>query len=127
MATLDTCVSPAPYFTVHPGKLAEFKALCDQMVQKTNAEPGALYCGFAFDGDQAFSREGYANADAWLAHLGNIGEIFGAMLKVADLTRLEVHATEAELVKVRKTLADMGIKAQCYALECGFRRALAMA
>ena len=122
MATNDTAVSPAPYFTVKPGKLAEFKQLCVQMVEKTREEPGALYCGFCFDGDQAYSREAYQNADAWIAHLGNIGEIFGEMLKIAELSKLEVHATDAELVTVRKVLADMGISAQCWTLECGFRK-----
>jgi hypothetical protein len=122
MATTDTSVSPGPYFKVHDGKMAEFKALCVQMVDKTAEEPGALYCGFCFDGDQAFSREAYANADAWVAHLGNIGDIFGEMLKVADLSRLEVHGPEAELVTVRKTLGDMGLQASVYALECGFRK-----
>ena len=122
MATQDSCVSPAPYFKVHAGKMADFKKLCEQMVQKTGEEPGALFCGFAFDGDQAFAREGYKDADAWLAHLGNIGEIFGEMLKVADLARLEIHGSEAELVKVRKALADMGMQAQFFTLECGFRR-----
>jgi hypothetical protein len=120
--TTDTSVSPGPYFKVKPGKLAEFKALCDQMVQETSEEPGALYCGFCFDGDQAFSREAYQNADAWVAHLGNIGAIFGEMLKVADLARLEVHGPETELVKVRKVLSDMGIPAQCWTLEYGFRK-----
>jgi len=122
MATQDSSVSPAPYFKVHEGKLGDFKKLCDQMVEKTGEEPGALFCGFAFDGDQAFARESYADADAWQTHLGNIGEIFGEMLKVADLTRLEVHGSEAELVKVRKALADMGMEAQFFTLECGFRR-----
>ena len=125
MATTDTSISPAPYFTVKPGKMAEFKSLCEQMVQKTSEEPGALYCGFCFDGDQAFSREAYQNADAWVAHLGNIGAIFGEMLKVADLSRLEVHGPAAELVTVRKVLDQMGIQAQCWTLECGFRRGLA--
>lgn len=122
MATEDSCVSPAPYFKVHAGKLAEFKALSVQMVNKTAEEPGALHCAFAFDGDQAFAREGYASADAWLAHLGNIGAIFGEMMKVADIARLEVHGPEAELVKVRKALSDMGMQAQYFTVECGFRK-----
>jgi len=125
MATTDTSVSPAPYFAVKPGKLAEFKQLCEQMVQKTSDEPGALYCGFCFDGEQAFSREAYVDADAWTAHLANIGAIFGEMLKVADLTRLEVHGPEPELVKVRKVLGEMGIPAQCWTLEYGFRKSMA--
>ncbi len=122
MATTDTSVSPAPYFTVKAGKLGEFKDLCDQMVRKTSEEPGAMYIGFCFDGDHAFSREAYQDADAWVAHLGNIGAIFGEMLKVADLARLEVHGPESELVKVRKVLGEMGIPAQCFALEYGYRR-----
>ncbi|MBM3776930.1 MAG: hypothetical protein FJW23_01660 [Acidimicrobiia bacterium] len=122
MPTQDSCVSPAPYFKVQAGKMAEFKALCEQMVQKTGEEPGALYCGFAFDGDQVFAREGYEHADAWLAHLGNIGAIFGEMLKVAEITRLEVHASEPELVKVKKALSDMGMQAQYFTVESGFRR-----
>jgi hypothetical protein len=121
----DTTISPAPYFRVQPGKLAEFKALCERMVQKTSTEPGALYCGFCFDGDQAFSREAFEDADAWLAHLGNIGDIFGEMLKVAEITRLEFHGSDAELAKVRKALADMGMQAQLFTLEGGFRRSAA--
>ena len=122
MATTDTSVSPGPYFKVHDGKMAEFKALCEKMVDKTATEAGALYCGFCFDGDEVFAREAYTDADAWVAHLGNVGELFGELLKVADLTRLEVHGPEAELVKVRKTLSDMGMKAAVYSLECGFRK-----
>ena len=125
MATQDTCVSPAPYFKAKAGKLAEFKTLCDQMVQKTAEESGALYCGFCFDGDEAYCREGYQNAEAWLAHLGNIGAIFGEMLKVADITRLEVSGPEAELVKVRKALSEMGMQAKYFTLEYGVRKGLA--
>jgi hypothetical protein len=122
MATNDMCCSSAPYFKAHEGKLEALKTLCDQLVQKTSEESGCLYCGFSFDGDETFCREGYENADAWLAHLGNIGEIFGEMLKVSDLTRLEVHAAASDVPKVRKTLGDMGIEAQVFALEYGFRK-----
>ena len=38
MATQDSCVSPAPYFKVHDGKMEDFKKLCVQMVQKTEED-----------------------------------------------------------------------------------------
>lgn len=123
MATQDTCVSVAPYFKAHDGKLDAFKALCDQLVQMTSQETTALYCGFGFDGAQAVCREAYQNADAWLAHLQIVGGVFGEMLKVADLTRLEFHAPEQELVKVRKAIADMGLQAQLFTIGDGYRRA----
>jgi hypothetical protein len=121
----DNIVAPAPYFKVQPDKIAEFKTLCERMVQKTSTEPGALYCGFGFDGDEAYSREAYQDADAWLAHLGNIGEIFGEMLKVSSITRLEFTGSEPELAKVRKALADMGMQAKFFTVESGFRRSAA--
>lgn len=122
MATLDSTVSPAPYFKVKPGHQAEFRNLCNRLVEETRKESGALYCGFCFDGDSVFAREAYENADAWLAHLKSVGELFGEMLKFADLTRLEIHSSEQELVKVRAALASMGMQAQLFTLEYGFRR-----
>jgi quinol monooxygenase YgiN len=121
MATADTCLSSAPYFTARPGRLEAFKVLCNRLVEATSAEPGCLYCGFSFDGDQAHCREGYRDAGAWLDHLENVGAIFGEMLEVADLTRLEIHGAEHELAKIRKPVADMGLNARLFTLEYGFR------
>ena len=41
---------------------------------------------------------------------------------MSDLTRLEVHAAASDVPKVRKTLGDMGIEAQVFTLEYGFRK-----
>ena len=121
MATSDTCCSIAPYFKAHEGKLAAFKTLADKLVETAKGEAGCLYCGFSYDGDQAYCREGYKDADAWLAHLGLVGETFGEIMKVADITRLEVHAGAGDVAKVKKTLGDMGMKAQVFTVESGFR------
>ena len=53
MATSDTCVSIAPYFKAHDGKLQAFKTLCDDLVRIASGESTCLYCGFGFDGSQA--------------------------------------------------------------------------
>jgi len=42
MATDDTMCTIVPYFTVQEGKMDEFKALGDQMIEKTEWRPGIL-------------------------------------------------------------------------------------
>ncbi len=120
MATQDKCVSIVPYFKVADGKLAAFKALCEQFVAKTETEAKALYYGFCFDGDQAHCREGYVGAEGLLAHLDNVGALLQEALTIAELTRLEVHGVEEELAKLREPLA--AYNPQYFTLECGFRR-----
>jgi quinol monooxygenase YgiN len=120
MATKDKCVTIVPYFTIHEGKTEPLKALCEQFVEKSSAEPGCLYYGFSFDGNAVHCREGYRDADAVLAHLANVGTLLTELLKISDLVRLEIHGIEAELAKLRGPLADY--KPQYFVLEYGFRR-----
>lgn len=120
MATQDKCCSIVPYFKIQNGKVDDFKALCEQFVAKTKDEPKCLYYGFSFDGDQAHCREGYADANGLLAHLDNVGALLQEALKIAELTRLEIHGLEEELAKLREPLA--GLNPQFFTLEYGFRR-----
>jgi len=120
MATQDTCVSIAPYFKVAEGQLDAFKALCEQFVAKTEAEPKALYYGFSLDGDLVHCREAYTDAEGLLAHLENVGALLEEALKISDLTRLEIHGLESELAKLRGPLADYN--PHYFSLEYGFRR-----
>ena len=119
MATDDRCCTIVPYFKIHSGKIPQFKALCEQFVEKTKTEQGCLYYGFSFDGDQAFCREGYRDAEAAIAHVENVGSLLTEALKIADLVRLELHGPEAELEKLRGPFADL--KPQYFRLEYGFR------
>jgi len=120
MATEDKCCTIVPYFKVHDGKLDDFKALCEQFVDKTQTEAKCLYYGFGFDGDQAHCREGYEDAEGLLAHLENVGSLLAQALEIADITRLEVHGPGEELQKLRAPLADLS--PQFFTLEYGFRR-----
>lgn len=121
MATLDdTGVSFAPYFDVPAERMTEFQALVDEFVAATANEPGCLYYGFCFDGRQAFCREAYADGDAFLAHLDNVGELFARAQQIATVTRMEMHGPETELTKLRKPLAELDIA--WFVQECGFRR-----
>ncbi len=120
MATQDKCCTIVPYFKVSSGKLEAFKKLCEQLVDKTNNESKCLYHGFSFDGEQAHCREGFEDADGVLVHLENVDYLLKDALKIADITRLEIHGPEEELAKLREPLANL--KPQFFILEYGFRR-----
>lgn len=119
MSKPDQCCSLAPYFKIHEGKVDDFKGVCQAFIDKTINEPGCLYYSFSFDGNDAHCREGYADAAALLAHLESVGAELQEALKIADITRLEVHAPAAEMAKLRGPLA--GLNPQFFTLESGFR------
>ena len=120
MATSDRAVSIAPYFKVHTGQLAAFRELCQRFVAKTEPEPGCLYYGFSFEGDEVHCREAYADAEGLLAHLGSVGELIAEAMELADMTRVEIHGPAEELAKLRAPLHDLA--PQYFTLEFGFRR-----
>ena len=120
MATQDTCCTIVPYFKVAAGKMAPFRALCEQFVTKTEGEERCLYYGWSFDGDLVHCREGYRDAGGLLAHLESVGALLQQLLQVSELARLEVHGPAEELAKLRGPLA--GLKPQFFTLEYGFRR-----
>ena len=100
-------VSLHPYFKVHPGKLEAVKAGFPRFVEKTATEKDCLFYGFTASGDEVLCREAYESADGVLAHLENVGALLAEMLKMADLTRVEVHGPAAELEKLKKPLAHL--------------------
>lgn len=120
MSERDTCCTLVPYFKIHEGQVDTFRAGCDRFVEKTLEEPKCMFYGFSFSGDEAHCREGYEDAEALLQHLDNVGALLEEALKIADITRLEVHGPESELNKLREPLA--GLNPQFFTLEVGFRR-----
>lgn len=107
MSALSNFVSIHPYFKVHPGKLETVKAGLPRFVEKTKAEKENLFYEFTVNGDEVFCREGYKSAAGLPAHLDNIGALLTEMLKMADLTRIEVHGPAAELEKLKGPLAHL--------------------
>lgn len=118
--TEDTCCTIAPYFKIHEGKLDEFKKFCEAFIEATRSEANCLYYGFSFDGDEAHCREGYKDAEALLVHLGNVGSLIEQSLKIAEITRLEVHGLESELAKLREPLQQFNPR--YFTLEYGIRK-----
>jgi quinol monooxygenase YgiN len=116
----DTSCSLMPYFKVHAGKLDDFKMLCERFVETTRPEPGCLYYGFSFDGDVAFCREAYVDAEAVLAHVQTVGALLVEAAKISDMIRLEIHGPESEIAKLRGPAASLN--PQFFVVECGFRK-----
>ena len=87
---------------------------------KTQSEPQNLYYGFTLNGDEVFCREAYTGAEGVVAHLANVGPELDEMLKLADITRLEIHGPTGELAKLRAPLA--ALSPQWFEFECGVSR-----
>ncbi len=107
MSVISNFVTLNPYFKAHPGKRETIKAGFAAFVEKTATENKNLFYGFSTNGDDFFCREGYADAEGILAHLGNVGALLAEMLKMADLIRVEVHGPAAELEKLKGPLAHL--------------------
>jgi quinol monooxygenase YgiN len=120
MSTQDKSCTIVPYFEVPADKLDRFKEICEQCVAQTSSEPKCLYYGFSFNGNIAHCREGYADAEAALAHMENIEPLLSEALKLAKVIRLELHGLADELAKLRGPLAKF--EPEFFVLEYGFRR-----
>jgi hypothetical protein len=103
----DNVVSIHPYFKVHPGKMAEFKASLPAFIEKVAAEPKNLYYDFTIHGDEVFCREAYIGAEGLLEHLDIVGALLGPLMKLTDIARIEVHGPAAELEKLKGPLAGL--------------------
>ena len=103
-------VSLHPYFRVHPGKLEAVKDGLPLFVEKTATEKDNLFYEFSVNGDELFCREAYGSAEGVLAHLDNVGGLLAEMLKIADITRVELHGPAEELEKLKKPLAHLNPK-----------------
>ncbi|MDB6140078.1 MAG: hypothetical protein JWO94_3150 [Verrucomicrobiaceae bacterium] len=113
-------VSIHPYFKAHPGKVEAFKQALPAFIEKTGTEAGNLYYEFTSNGDEFFCREGYVGAEGVLAHLENVGGPLGEIMKISDLTRIEIHGPADELEKLKVPLADL--KPAWFAIECRLQR-----
>ena len=60
--------------------------------------------------------KGYESAEGVLAHLDNVGALLAEMLKMADLTRVELHGPPDQLDKLKGPLAHLN--PAWFTLEC---------
>jgi quinol monooxygenase YgiN len=116
----ENVVSLHPYLKVHPGKMAEFKALMPAFIARTAKEPANLYYEFTLNGDEAFCREAYVGAAGLKAHMANVGDLITEQMKLATIFRLEFHGPAAELDLLRADFA--GMKPAWFIKEAGLKK-----
>lgn len=87
---------------VKPGELENFRALMDEMVEATRAEPGALALeGFiGEDGSVVHVYERYEDSSAVVTHLASFGEKFAQRyLAAVEVTRFTVYGNPSDEVR----------------------------
>lgn len=107
---MSNIVSIHPYFKVHAGQTDAARAVLAKFIERTKTETACLYYDFTVNGDTVFCREAYVGAAGALAHLANVNEPLGEMLKVSDLIRLELHGPAAELAQLKEPLAALPVE-----------------
>lgn len=120
MAQSFDCICLVPYFKAFPGKEEEVRQLLPKFVEKTAMENGVVYYDFFCNGDEFYCREAYKDAACALSHLTNVGMLLDEMMKIADLTRVEIHGTAREVAKVKESLQPL--HPICFIHECGLAR-----
>jgi quinol monooxygenase YgiN len=120
MPPREKVVSIHPWFKVHPGRLADFKALLPRFVERTASEPDCLYYDFTSNGDVIHCREAYVGAEALLGHIQHVGDLLDEAQKIADVARLEIHGSAAELEKLKGPLAALPV--EWFTFETGLQR-----
>ena len=120
MSILDNAVSLHPYFKIQEGQMEACKSFLSQFCEKVANEELCLYYTFTFNDDVLYCREAYQDADGVQAHLENCDALIGEFLKIADLTRIEVHGPAEELEKLKPALADLN--PEYFVCECGIGR-----
>ena len=74
----------AVFPNIAPADLAAFKQVAAEALKLTIPEPGTLHYDWFFSEDETkcVVREIYADSDAMLAHLGNVGELLGRLIEL---------------------------------------------
>ena len=86
---------------IHDGRLQEFKDLAKQALHAVKEkETGALQYDFFFNADETecVVRERYADSNAVLAHLANVGPILGKALEMSEFS-LEVFGDPSDQLR----------------------------
>jgi quinol monooxygenase YgiN len=95
---------------IHNGQLEEFKKLAEECLSLVKAkDKDTLQYDWYFDEKQTecVVRETYPDSNALLAHIGNLGEVFGKLLALGDFS-LEIYGQPSD--ELLKALSGLKFK-----------------
>ena len=98
---------------IHPGKLEAFTEIAAKCLASTRRDPGTQSYEWYFNADhsECVVLEVYDDSNAVLAHVGNLGELLGQLMAVADMT-LEVFGDPSP--ELRQVGESVGAKVYSY-------------
>jgi len=86
-------------FLIHEGKEEEFKSIaaqCMNIVKEKEKDTTLQYDWYFNDSNnECVVRETYADSDAILIHIGNLGELLGRFLEISDFYP-EIYGSPSE-------------------------------
>jgi quinol monooxygenase YgiN len=88
-------------FVIHKGKLEKFKEVAKACMRSTKEkDTGTMQYDWYFNatGTECVARETYADSDAVLAHISNLGPLLGELLAISDFYP-ELYGTPSEALK----------------------------
>jgi len=97
----------AARFQIHNGQLASFKQVAAECLAAVKAtEPDSLQYEWWFDSNETecVVRETYGDSNGLLAHLGNLGDLFGKLLAISDFSAEVYGQPSAELLQATNGL-----------------------
>ena len=97
-------------YQIHPGKLQEFKKIAEECYKIVIAKDlDTLQYDWYFDESQTecVLRETYPDSNALLAHIRNIGELFGKLIALGGFSA-ELYGEPSE--ELMKAISGLNIK-----------------
>ena len=103
----------ATFPAIPAARLPEFKGLAAKAMEQTKTEVGSLQYDWFFNADETLCivREAYADSDAVLAHMGNLGSLLGELMEIGGGLGVEVFGTpSASLLEAAAALQPQVFK-----------------
>ena len=89
---MDQIQASVKFPKISPDNLEKFKSLAAEALKIAADEPGVLQYDWFFNADETacFVRETFANSEAVMTHLGNVGEILGPVVQLGGGLEIEM-------------------------------------
>lgn len=86
---------------INPGQEANFRAVCERLVELTRGEPGALNYEWSIAEDNRTFHiyERYADSEATKFHRANVGEMLKELYAVTTLKSLTLYGNPSDELK----------------------------
>ena len=97
--------------SIKEGKLEDFKLIVNTMIEITEVnEPNTLVYEYHIneDGTECHLLETFKDSDAFIAHLGNVGHLFGTLFESVTIARAKIYGSPSN--ELKQSLDPLGVE-----------------